>query len=111
MPENSVRPRKPRPRDSAIAASVPSTVAIVADTVATRKLIHAASSMARSLKNSEYQRSDQPRGVERIGHEDHDRQVQERKAERERDDVEWGKPVRRASHHRAPSNWRRCSRQ
>src|SRR5258705_13468999 len=60
MPENSVRPRKPRPRDSAIGASVPSTVAIVADTVATRKLIHAASSMARSLKNSVYQRSDHP---------------------------------------------------
>ena len=32
----------------------------VADTAATRRLIQAASSMARSLKNSVYQRSDQP---------------------------------------------------
>ena len=55
-----MRPRKRSPRDSATAASVPSTVASVADTAATRKLIQAASSMARSLKNSTYQRSDQP---------------------------------------------------
>ena len=60
MPENSVRPLKRSPRDSATAASVPSSVAIVAETAATRKLIQAASSMARSLKNSVYQRSDQP---------------------------------------------------
>ena len=60
MPENSVRPLKRSPRDSATAASVPSSVASVADTAATRKLIQAASSMARSLKNSAYQRSDQP---------------------------------------------------
>ena len=39
---------------------MPRKVAIVADTAATRKLIQAASSMARSLKNSVYQRSDQP---------------------------------------------------
>ncbi len=60
MPENSVRPRKSAPRDSATAASVPSTVASVAEVTATRKLIQAASSMARSLKSSAYQRSDQP---------------------------------------------------
>ena len=60
MPENSVRPLKRSPRDSATAASVPSMVAAVADTTPTRKLIHAASSIARSLKNSVYQRVDQP---------------------------------------------------
>ena len=38
----------------------PEAVAIVADTAATRRLIQAASSIARSLKNSVYQRSDQP---------------------------------------------------
>src|SRR6195952_879193 len=60
MPENSARPLKRSPRTSAIAPSVPSSVAAVADTAATRRLIQAASSMARSLKNSWYQRSDQP---------------------------------------------------
>jgi len=60
MPENSDRPRKRSPRARPRAASVPSNVATVADTAATRRLIHAASSMARSLKNSLYQRSDQP---------------------------------------------------
>ena len=60
MPENSDRPLKRSPRTSPTAASVPSSVAIVADTAATRRLIQAASSMARSLKNSRYQRSDQP---------------------------------------------------
>ena len=52
MPENSVRPRKPSPRESATAASVPSRVAIVADVAATDRLIQAASIMALSLKNS-----------------------------------------------------------
>src|SRR5882757_9131598 len=60
MPENSGRPLKPSPRDSAIAASVPSKVANVAEAAATLRLISAASIMARSLKNSLYQRSDQP---------------------------------------------------
>src|SRR5258708_27835145 len=60
MPENSAGPLKRPARDSATAASVPSNVAIVAEAAATRKLIHAASTMARSLKNSKYQRSDQP---------------------------------------------------
>src|ERR1700712_2859304 len=60
IPENSVRPLKRSARDSATAASVPSNVAIDADTAATRRLIQAASSMAWSLKNSLYQRSDQP---------------------------------------------------
>ncbi len=60
MPENSVRPLKSAPRDSATAASVPSSVASVAALTATRRLIQAASSMASSLKNSKYQRSDQP---------------------------------------------------
>ena len=60
MPENSARPLKRSPRTSATAPSVPSSVATVADTAATRRLIQAASSMARSLKNSWYQRSDQP---------------------------------------------------
>ncbi|MFK4491871.1 hypothetical protein ABIA45_006949 [Bradyrhizobium sp. USDA 336] len=52
MPENRVRPRKRSPRDSATAASVPSSVAMVAEETATRRLIQAASIMARSLKNS-----------------------------------------------------------
>src|SRR6516165_4740945 len=60
MPENSVRPVKSAPRDSVTAASVPSSVARLAEATATRRLIQAASSMAWSLKNSEYQRSDQP---------------------------------------------------
>ena len=60
MPENSVRPLKFAARDSAIAASVPSSVAKVAAVTATRRLIQAASSIASSLKNSVYQRSDQP---------------------------------------------------
>ncbi len=60
MPENSVRPLKLAPRASAIAASVPSNVASVADVAPTRRLIQAASIMARSLKNSAYQRNDQP---------------------------------------------------
>jgi hypothetical protein len=60
MPENSVRPLNPSPRDSATAASVPSSVAIVAEVAATAKLIQAASIMALSWKNSRYQRSDQP---------------------------------------------------
>ena len=60
MPENSERPLKRSPRTSPTAASVPSSVAIVAETAATRRLIQAASSIARSLKNSWYQRSDQP---------------------------------------------------
>src|SRR6202011_2727720 len=51
---------------------------------------------------------DQPRGVERIDHEDHDRQVQKCKAQRERDRVEGGQPERTC--HRASSNWRRCIR-
>ena len=54
-----MRPAKPSPRDSATAARVPSSVASVADTDATRKLIQAASSMAWSWKTP-YQRSDQP---------------------------------------------------
>ena len=33
---------------------------MVAESAATRRLIQAASSIARSLKNSRYQRSDQP---------------------------------------------------
>ena len=60
MPENSVRPLKPAPRESAIAASVPSNVARLAEVAATRRLIQAASIIALSLKNSTYQRSDQP---------------------------------------------------
>src|SRR5438270_11698229 len=60
MPENSVRPLKFWPRDSATAARVPSSVAMVAELAATRKLIQAASIMALSWKNSPYQRSDQP---------------------------------------------------
>ncbi|MEY9575446.1 hypothetical protein ABIE88_003022 [Bradyrhizobium diazoefficiens] len=52
MPENSVRPRNLSPRDSATAASVPSSVAMLAEETATRRLIQAASIIARSLKNS-----------------------------------------------------------
>ena len=60
MPENTERPAKRSPRDSASAAMVPSTVASVADATPTRKLIHAASSIARSDSSSTYQRVDQP---------------------------------------------------
>jgi len=59
MPENSMRPLKRSPQVSATAASVPRMVAIVAETAATRRLIQAASIMARSWKNSWYQRKDQ----------------------------------------------------
>ena len=60
MPENTVRPRKRPARTSATAASVPSTVAAVADSAAMRRLVHAASSMARSCHSATYQRVDQP---------------------------------------------------
>ena len=59
--------------------------------------------MARSLKNSRVpaQRPaaphrDQPRGVERIDHQDHDRQIQERQPQRQRGGVEGRQPVQRA---------------
>ena len=95
MPENSVRPRKRPARTSATAASVPSTVAAVADSAAMRRLVQAASSMARSCQQRDVPARrpaapdrDQPRGVERIDHQDRDRQIEERKAERDRGDVE-----------------------
>ena len=43
---------------------------------------------------------DQPRGVERIDHEDHDRQIQKRKPERQRDDIERRQSVQPAGHQR-----------
>ena len=55
-----MRPRKRPPRTSATAASVPSTVAAVADRNAIRRLVQAASSMALSLSSATYQRVDQP---------------------------------------------------
>ena len=60
MPENSTRPRKRPNRTSAMAASVPRSVAAVADSKAMRSVIQADSSMARSLSNSAYQRVDHP---------------------------------------------------
>jgi len=60
MPDMAARPRKPPPRVNATAASVPSIVASVADAALTRSDIHAASSIAASLKNAVYQRVDQP---------------------------------------------------
>ena len=60
MPENSTRPRKRPNRTSATAASVPSTVATVAESTPMRSVTHAASCMARSLRSSTYQRIDQP---------------------------------------------------
>ena len=47
-------------RASATAAQVPSTVAALADSAATRRLIEAAASMASSCSSSRYQASDQP---------------------------------------------------
>ena len=58
MPENRSLPRKRCV--SASAASVPSTVAAVAERNATRSETEAASSMALSLKRARYQRSDAP---------------------------------------------------
>jgi hypothetical protein len=60
MPENSMRPRKRPNRTNAMAASVPSTVAAVADSNAMRSVTQADSSMARSLSSSTYHRVDQP---------------------------------------------------
>src|SRR5690242_21069629 len=58
MPENRSLPRKRCV--SASAASVPSTVARVADKNATRSDTEAASSMASSRNSSRYQRSEAP---------------------------------------------------
>ena len=60
MPANAVRPVKRPARTSATAASVPSTVAAVADSAAMRRLFQAASSIAPSCSSSTYQRIDQP---------------------------------------------------
>src|SRR5262245_6987324 len=60
IPENSTRPRKRSKRTSAMAASVPSTVAALADKKAMRSVTQADSSMARSSMSSAYQRVDQP---------------------------------------------------
>ena len=60
MPEKSTRPRKRPNRTSAMAASVPSTVAALAESSAMRSVTQADSSMARSLMSSAYQRIDQP---------------------------------------------------
>ena len=60
MPENSTRPRKRPNRTSATAASVPSTVATVAESNAMRSVTQAASSMALSFEQLAYQRVDQP---------------------------------------------------
>ena len=61
MPENSVRPLKRSPRASADRRErAEQRSRAWRRRRPTRKLIQAASSMARSLKNSAYQRSDQP---------------------------------------------------
>src|SRR6266436_2989343 len=91
MPENSVRPLKRSPRDSATAASVPSSVADEAEAIAAPH-------------------RNQPRGVEGIDHEDDDRQVQKCQTEHQRGDVERGESILRAGHQPLPSSSRRCSR-
>src|SRR6185312_9493714 len=53
---------------------------------------------------------DQPRGVEGIDDEDHDRQVQKRHPEHERRDVEARHPADPLRHHPPPASVRRCSR-
>ena len=55
-----VRPQNRPARTSTTAASVPSTLAAVADIAAIRRLVHAASSMAASCQSATYQRVDQP---------------------------------------------------
>ena len=55
-----MRPRKRPNRTNAMAASVPSTVATVADSKAMRSVTQADSSRALSLSNSAYHRVDQP---------------------------------------------------
>ena len=55
-----VRPRNRPARTSTTAASVPSTLAAVADSAAMRRLVQAASSMAWSCSSATYQRVDQP---------------------------------------------------
>src|ERR1700745_807743 len=112
MPENSSRPRKRPNRTNAMAASVPSTVAAVADNSAMRSVTQADSSMARSAMSSAYHRVDQrpptrhppaphgdkPRGIERIDHQNDDRQIKEGKSQRDRADVE----PRRLAHGQRP---------
>src|SRR5207244_3230425 len=56
MVRNALSGGQPR----SIAASVPSSVAAVADSNATRRLTHVAASIALSLSSSTYQRVDQP---------------------------------------------------
>ena len=60
MPENSARPLKTLAARQRHRGERAEQRRDVAETAATRRLIQAASSMARSLKNSAYQRSDQP---------------------------------------------------
>src|SRR5215472_10298176 len=60
MPENSNRPRKRPSRTNAMAASVPITVAAVADNKAMRSVTQADSSIAWSARSSTYHRVDQP---------------------------------------------------
>ena len=55
-----MRPGKRPARTSTTAASVPSTVAAVAERNAMRRLVQAASSMAPSFNSATYQRVDQP---------------------------------------------------
>ena len=93
-----MRPRKRPNRTSAMAASVPSTVAAVADSKAMRSVTQADSSMARSLSEFDVParrpaapNGDEPRGVERIDHQDDDRQIEEGQPQRDRADIEPGR--------------------
>jgi hypothetical protein len=60
MPENNVRPRKAEKRTSAMAPSVPSTSASVAETKAIRKVTQAASSNSSLRSSSPYHFSEKP---------------------------------------------------
>ena len=84
-------------RTSTIAASVPSTVAMCAERSATRIVTQAAFIRPSLLRSPAYQWVDQPpqtvtslEFVEAVDHEQQDRDVEERKPERDRGDVEPG---------------------
>src|SRR5215813_3403831 len=83
-----------------MAASVPSTVAAVADNKAMRSVTQADSSIAWSARSSTYHRvelladhGDEPRGIERIDHQNDDGQIKEGKPQRDRADIEPRRPA------------------
>ena len=89
-----MRPRKRPSRTSASAASVPSTVATSPTSSAMRERGDAGREHGAVVEQRDVParrpaapHRDQPRCVERIDHQDHDRHVEEGEAERERGEV------------------------